>query len=439
MSPWQGMAIVLGALAVLVLVVKLLRAKGGVGAEGSRKLVHMGMGVVCLSFPWLFTSVWPAWALAGLACGGLLALRFVPALKRELGGVLHGVERVSWGELYFPLGVALVFTLADGRVLLFVVPVAVLTFADAAGALIGRSLGRHHFTTLEGTKTVEGSVAVGAAGLLCTVLPLLIAGRDPVHALLIGALVGLFGALIEAISWRGLDNVFLPLAAFAQVGIYLALSAGELLARLAALAAIAVAAVVWRRGQVVDDSARLGGALALYFFWAVGRWPWLVAPLILLTCYVRLMPTVPGGVARHNLMAVICIASTGLVWCVANAFAPDPMWLWPFTLGLATQQAVIAIVRFSQGRPHWSRVAWWAIGNAQALGLHLLAYWLIDRGRTVGAAGYAWGAGAVALATAGFVVWERQLQLPDDLNARWWKQGTTGAAAATAGFFLMHL
>jgi phytol kinase len=440
MNPLHGLAIVLVALGAMIGVVKILGARGVVGAEASRKLVHIGMGCVCLSFPWLFTEIWPVWLLAIAACLALGALRVVAPLKRRFGGVLHGVDRASasWGELYFPLGVALVFTLAHPRALPFVIPVAVLTFADAAGALVGKQVGRRRYTTLEGTKTAEGSFAVGAVGFLCAFVPLALVEYRLSSALLIGALIGLFCLLVEAISWRGLDNVFLPLAAYAQMSIYLTLDDAALLGRLVALVAIAVVALIWRRGHLVDDSARLGAALALYFFWAVGDWPWLVAPLVLLASYVRLMPEIPGRAPVHNLVAIICVTIAGLVWCVAHAVARDGPWLWPFALSMATQQAVIATVRFSQARPQWSRAAWCAAGVAQAVALQGLAFWLVDRGATIGVAEYAWGALAVAAATAGFALWERRLQMPDDLTLRWWKQGTTAVVASAAGVFSLY-
>src|SRR5690606_22351320 len=166
----------------------------------------------------------------------------VPWLRTRLGGVLHDVKRESWGELYFPAGVAVVFTLARGDALRFAIPVALLTFADAAGALVGRRWGKHHYETLEGRKSIEGSVAVGVAGALCAWVPLTLAGVPVTTAVLIALVMGLFGMILEAIAWRGLDNMFLPLAAFAQVSIYLGLGDAQLLARLGVLAAITVAA-----------------------------------------------------------------------------------------------------------------------------------------------------------------------------------------------------
>ena len=434
MNPLAGIALVLFALGALTLGVKRLQA-AGIGAELARKLVHMGMGGVCLVFPWLFAEAWPVWVLAAVAGAALVALRFVPVLRREFGGVLHGVGRTSFGEVYFPFGVAAVFTLAHGHAMRYMAPVALLSFADSAGALVGARWGRLKYGTLEGQKSVEGSAAVGVAGFLCAAGPLLLARHDPRAAVLIGMVMGLFALILEAISWRGLDNVFLPLAAYAQISIFLHASLVELLARLGVLAGITGIAMVWRRGHVVDDCARLGAALALYFFWAVGGWTWLVAPVVLLASYVRLMPVAPEGMPRHNLVAVICVGSAGLVWCVAEAFAPGPRWRWLFTLGIATHQAVIGTVRFSQRCPRWRREAWWAAGVAQALLAQGLAFWLLDRGVT--GAGLAAGAACVAGATALFVVCEPQLQMPDDLNARWWKQGATAMVASAAGLFLM--
>jgi len=438
LNPFLGIAIVLLALGALIFGVKRLQA-GSIDPELARKLVHMGMGVVCLSFPWLFAEPWPVWILACLAAVSLAALRFVPVLRRDLGGVLHGVQRNSFGEVYFPLGVAAVFTLAHGHTILFVIPVALLTFADAAGALVGKRWGRLKYPTLEGQKSVEGSAAVGVVGCLCSAVPLVLTGHDVRAAVLIGMVMGLFGLILEAVSWRGSDNAFLPLAAFAQINVYLHASLGSLLARLAVLTALTFIAMIWRRGQVVDDGARLGAALAMYFFWAIGGWTWLVAPVVLLASYARLMPIHPHEVPRHDLIAVICVSSAGLVWCVAEAFSPAPHWRWLFTLGMATHQAVIATVRYSQGRPRWTRSRWLMAGVTQALLTQGLAFWVMDRGRTVNGAGLAAGAVCLAVATAVFALCEPKLPMPDDLNARWWKQGATAMVASTAALFVMNL
>ena len=441
MNPAVGIALVVGALGGLMLGVRAMQRAGAVDAELARKLVHLGMGTVCLSLPWLFgTNVWPVWALAAAAVAVLAAVRLVPALRSRFGEVLGGVDRTSWGELYFPVGVALVFSLARGRPEFFCVPVAILTYADAAGALVGRRFGRTRYEAVESTKSVEGSAAVLLVTWTCVTGGLLLLADLPVlHCWLMGLGLGLFAMLVEAVSWRGLDNLLLPLAALAQLEVTAQLEPVELVARVLVLTAMTVFMLKWRQGSLLSDCASIGAALAVYLFWAVGGWRWLVAPAVLMVSYVRLMPTIPHGPARHHLAAVICIASAGLPWMVAQAVAPGAEWLWLFTVGLATQQAVIAAVRFSQGRENWRPWQWWLIAVVQAVLTQGLGFIVANGLAAVEPVVMATGAGALAAALGLFMAVEPRLSLPHDLNLRWWWQGITAVLASLGAYAAMTL
>lgn len=157
--PLIGMALVLAGLGGLLATATMLRQRQWLSAELARKLVHIGMGVLTLSFPWLFRESWPVIALAALAVATLLVVRLLPSWRQRVGGALHDVARQSLGEIYFPLSVAIVFVFARGEPMLFVVPILILTFADAVAALVGVRYGAAHYTTLEGRKSTEGSVA----------------------------------------------------------------------------------------------------------------------------------------------------------------------------------------------------------------------------------------------------------------------------------------
>lgn len=439
MTPGIGIALVLGALGGLMLGVRALRQGGAVGAELSRKLVHMGMGVICLTFPWLFKADWPVWVLAALAVIALGAVRLVSALRDRFGAVLGGVDRASWGELYFPIGVAIVFVLAGGEARFFCVPVAVLTFADTAGALVGQRRGRNRYEAVESTKSVEGSVAVLVVTWACVTVGLAVfTDLSWPHLWLTGLGLGLFAMLVEAVSWRGLDNLLLPIAALAQLKVQAQLGPVDLAARVVVLGVFTLFMLIWRRRSLLDDSARLGAALAAYLFWSVGGWRWLIAPAVLMASYTQLMPSIPGGPPRHNLVAVICIASAGLPWMVAQALVPEPRWLWLFTVGLAAQQAIIAVVRFSQGRPRWRPWQWWLVAVVQALAVQVVAFVLINGRTFVPPMMLLTGAAALALALASFMMWDPRLSLPDDLNARWWRQGLTAVLASVVGFVALQ-
>lgn len=439
MNPVYGIALVLGLLAALMISVRVLQLRHAVDAELARKLVHMGMGTVCLAFPWIFHGAKAVWALAAMAVTSLLAVRIIPPLRARFGAVLGGVSRVSWGELYFPCAVATVFTLAMGDRAAFCAPVAILTYADAAGALVGQRWGRVRYQAVESTKSLEGSLAVFAVTWISAALVLVALGRVPLErALLIGVVMALFAAVVEAVSWRGLDNLLLPLLAFAQMKTFPMLAPLELSARGGVMVVLVLFMLNWRR-HLLDSSARLGAALAIYYFWSVGDWRWLVPPVVLLTSYARLMPTVPGGPPRHNFTAILCIASAGVIWAVANARFPGDQWLWLFTLGFATQQAIIAVVRFSQGRPRWQPWRWWLVATAQGTGLHAISFLAANGLEWWSRPGFVASLAAPGLALAAFMAWDRQLQLPEDVNARWWRQGIIAGLAPAVGFVGMRL
>ena len=54
MNPWLGILLILATLAVSMAALQGLRRLRPIAPEVSRKAVHVGMGLVCLSFPWLF-------------------------------------------------------------------------------------------------------------------------------------------------------------------------------------------------------------------------------------------------------------------------------------------------------------------------------------------------------------------------------------------------
>lgn len=89
------------------------------------------MGAVATALPWVFASPGPIVARCALAAVAMRVARRLPALR----GVVCGVERESWGDIYFPLAVAVTFVAARGNKLLYAVPMLTLTLAEATAAL----------------------------------------------------------------------------------------------------------------------------------------------------------------------------------------------------------------------------------------------------------------------------------------------------------------
>jgi phytol kinase len=222
MNATLGIAVVLAALAALFALAGWLRSTGRLAPEHARKLVHVGMGLVCLTFPWLFHDTAPVLGLAAAAIAALAAVRSLQPLRARFGCALHGVARRSYGEFAFVAGIVAAFVLAHGDALAYTVPVAVLTFADSIAALVGTRFGFHRFRTFEGTKSLEGSTAFFFAALLCIAGPLLLAGNAAALPIALG--VSIILTLIEASAYAGLDNLLIPVA-----GALLVRSAGGVL------------------------------------------------------------------------------------------------------------------------------------------------------------------------------------------------------------------
>ena len=266
MMNWLGIALVLAILSGLLGALRLYQTWGAPRPELLRKTVHVGMGLVAISFPWLFDSSWPVLVLGGLSLAGMVALRTVTALAAGVGTVLSGVGRVSLGEIYFPLAVALQWHIylfasspSEYRVLLYCIPLLLLTLADAAAALVGVNYGSQRYATSDGTKSAEGSLAFFLCAFLCVYIPLLLGSQSGhVETLLIAILLAFVAMLFEAISWAGLDNLILPLVGYLLLRIYLGLSVAELEVRLAMTAGLMVFVLLYQTRTTLQGSALLG-------------------------------------------------------------------------------------------------------------------------------------------------------------------------------------
>src|ERR1700722_465915 len=104
------LAVLASALAMLC-ILRLYRKWMGADGEWIRKLAHIGTGLLSISLPWLFSSRIPVFIICGASVALLLAIRYLPLIRSRLSGVLDDVDRDSWGEIYFPLSVGLLYQL----------------------------------------------------------------------------------------------------------------------------------------------------------------------------------------------------------------------------------------------------------------------------------------------------------------------------------------
>jgi len=303
--------------------------------EVGRKLVHISLGLFCLTFPYVFEEAWEVGATCALALLVFIAARGVA--RQSLGGGLHAVARKSYGELLFAIAVALLFWLKDGHFIsttmhqkpppgeiLYVLPILVLTLCDAASALVGSRYGRRLFDVEDGKKSVEGVVAFAmTAWLLSLIAYLMLTDIGRGEAVLLAFITAVFGALVEAASWRGLDNLFIPLGLYFLLSNLLYMGAGGLAALATVFLLLLIALLLVARHRSGEERHFLAVGSTLFFCIAIFAEPTsILTPAVAVATYIAALnirkPDRPPHDALNLLVVVTAIA---LFYFVVSNFA----------------------------------------------------------------------------------------------------------------------
>jgi phytol kinase len=203
--------------------------------ECLRKLVHVTGGLLAVPLPLLFSEPRPLFFTLCAFVLVLIAARNLRNLKQGIGAVLGSVTRRSNGELWFPVSVALLFLLARGDLLLYSIPLLILTFADAAAAVVGTRYGEVRYSIMRSTKTMEGSMTFFVVALLAAGIPLVWRSAEmDAKPILVATVLALALSLAEGACGDGLDNLVVPVAGFFLLRWLLILSTGQLLSTLGA-------------------------------------------------------------------------------------------------------------------------------------------------------------------------------------------------------------
>lgn len=317
---WTSILFVVSLLLLSLAMIKIIESKTDINGEIKRKLFHMSMGLVMLTFPYIFHSILSVGVLGILAIIVLVALKHTK-LKNSLGTILYSVDRESLGEIFFVISVFSIFYLSKGDKVLYSVPILVLTFADSIAALIGKNYGKKNIAELnEDAKSIEGSFMFFMVAFMATLVPLLLfttVGRE--ETLIISTIIGFNVALIEMISHTGNDNLLIPLTTYAFLTTHINMSVENLRDNLIILGVIFVLVTIanriksWSKLALVETMVVGYLTITLYGIYAV------IPPLMLLfTCmtFPKLRENEKANIYDARIIetnVVIGIAICGLV------------------------------------------------------------------------------------------------------------------------------
>lgn len=331
-----------GFFLALIAVAESAARRGLLAPESARKAIHIGGGIGCLSFPFLLSS---RITVLALAAGFALVLHIGESRKRLRS--LSGVGRSGIGSLLFPVAVFILYVADAGRLWLFVSAMLILALADGAAALAGTRFGRLCYQTAPGMwKSLEGTLAFFGVGWLAVFLPLLLLADIPAPScLLIGLLMALLLAGIEAVSIGGTDNLFVPLGTCFLL--HKLPDKPPLEIAFQCLSLLVVAGVVTAsnaRSRTLNIRLLIIFILASYSAWALGSAEWMIPGLVGFMIYnglCRDCRPLPESFTARALFRPLYAPL--LILFAANATLRLSFWYVPF-LGACAVSVSLSIV-----------------------------------------------------------------------------------------------
>ncbi len=196
-----------------------LRRWRGYGSGFTRKIIHIGVGMMSWFIPFLFTSAWPF----VLACAAFMVINLID-WRYGLIGSMQSKHRSNLGTVYFPFAAAVVALIFWEQPPLMVAALMPLTWGDGMAPVIGEKYGHRFYQVYTSRRTLEGSLAFFVAGFAFTWLALwLMPGLPaitPMGAILPALVVMAVTTLVEAVSIWGLDNLAVTAVAIVILGLW---------------------------------------------------------------------------------------------------------------------------------------------------------------------------------------------------------------------------
>lgn len=312
-------AVTIGLLLGLMTVVRVLGPRFGWSSELQRKMIHIATGLTALSLPLFFSNPLPVAVLMATAIVIMLAMRHPAVAKRGYAAALHGVKRTSYGEILLALAVAILFFRAGDEPVLFVLPILILTLSDSAAALVGTHYGKTKFTVEEGTKSIEGSVMFFLISWIVSMIALLtLSDIDRVNLIFLSMVIAAFATLVEADSWRGFDNLFVPVGVHLFLASHLASEPLELASVVVLFGCLATGLLVLAPKVGLDDHASRAYAVLIFLIMSVTSPLNLILPLAAIAAHIYARTTVDRRAPFMDLDLIAAASLIGLFWLVAG-------------------------------------------------------------------------------------------------------------------------
>lgn len=208
----MSVLVVAGFYLLLFVAVEVIAKKSKLPAETSRKFIHIFAGVTAGLLPLVLSFS----QIAFLAL--LFSVVMLVSKRQNFFRSIHGVQRSTYGEVYFPLAILFCALLFPARPA-YMYGLFVMALSDGLASIAGQAFGKRKYTVGAAQKSYMGSGVFFATAFLIGIFLLRYAGLPAPEVFVLAPVLAALLTLLEAVLSYGLDNLLLPIAAAALLQI----------------------------------------------------------------------------------------------------------------------------------------------------------------------------------------------------------------------------
>lgn len=203
MTSMLDLLIALAGVSVCVVIGEYLRRVHLLHTEVTRKFIHISVASFAATWPF-FMDFKQVQLISLVMFAGILLSRYFHLFR-----AIHGVQRRTWGELFFAMSIGFSALVAPNK-WAFAVAMLTMGLADGLAAVIGLLFGEKHRYTVFGHKKSRAGTATFFVVTFVIIFALSFSGAYPRSIFTLLALPAL-ATLFENIAVAGTDNLFVPL------------------------------------------------------------------------------------------------------------------------------------------------------------------------------------------------------------------------------------
>ncbi|MGY8781261.1 MAG: DUF92 domain-containing protein [Fidelibacterota bacterium] len=302
---------------------EFIRNKQRWATEKTRLLVHSLIGVIVSICPFLFKFNYQLISLSLV----FIIFNFFTIQSNRFSS-RHTTSRKSYGTVYFPFAILLLSYFWWDKPISFILTILVLAIADPIAAIIGAK-GEIIYFPWRDQKSRRGSLAMFGSTFIIILLGTDFLGRIYGASFFIPfpIIIGLSiftafsAALAESISFRGTDNLSVPLITFLSYEIFLINYTHGTLSQLLLWLAISLAifALAWNR-KALSSSGAISGFLIGVLVFGTGGWPW-ITPLVFFFVTSSILSHLNHKqYAKRNILQILANGGVGTISAVVYFF-----------------------------------------------------------------------------------------------------------------------